>query len=258
MWTKQSNLMYEEMTACKMRMSNIYREFDKQIKERCLDLLDLFYPRFCIGCGETLIRKETDLCLSCLMELPIITESYKSDNFIEKRFYGRAKVESAASFLYYEKETMSQKILHEIKYQGNKELGRRLGKMFGSRLNGVVFNDVDALVPVPLHPHKLKLRGYNQSEWIAKGMAEAMNRPVWSDIIERTIENSTQTKKNAYERWENVKGIFQLTNKRNVENRHLLIVDDVLTTGSTLEACILPLKDIKNIKISVATLAAVN
>ncbi|MBO4531165.1 MAG: ComF family protein [Paludibacteraceae bacterium] len=246
------------LPAWKMRLSAYFQGFGRQIRERRNDLLDLFYPRFCIGCGATLIRDESDLCLSCLVGLPMITESYRPENFIETRFYGRAKIESAASFLYYEKETMSQKILHEIKYHGNKELGRRLGRMFGSRLKGVMFKDVDALIPVPLHANKLKTRGYNQSEWIAKGMADSLERPVWTDVIERVVENSTQTKKSAYERWENVKGIFQLTHQREVEGTHLLIVDDVLTTGSTLEACVLPFKELKNIRISVATLAAVN
>lgn len=226
--------------------------------ERCDDLLNLFYPRLCIGCGEILNKHEQDLCLTCLMQLPVISESKLIENFIEERFYGRVNIEEAISYLYYEKETMSQHVLHEIKYHGGKELGYRLGKMFGEHVRRAWFQQVDALVPVPLHPNKLKQRGYNQSEWIAKGMAEELNVPVWTDILERSVENPTQTKKNAIERWENVRGIFQLKCKRDIEGKHLVIVDDVMTTGSTIEACVLPLSTVKDIKISVATLAVVD
>ena len=222
------------------------------------DLLDLFYPRTCVGCGRVLIRTETDLCMSCLLQLPIISNTNKERNLMEERFYGRFDVEDAASFLYYEKETVAQSLLHEIKYRGNKELGKRLGRMFGARIKNRFFADVDGIIPVPLHANKMKSRGYNQSEWIAKGIAEAIEKPVWTDVLVRIVENATQTRKNAYERWENVKGIFRLLDKRDVEGKHLLIVDDVMTTGATMEACIAPFRDMKNVKISVATLAIVD
>ena len=134
----------------------------------------------------------------------------------------------------------------------------KFGRMFGKELKRGRFNSVDALVPVPLHPNKLKVRGYNQSEVICRGMAEVMKIPVMNNLMERVVENSTQTKKGAEERWENVQGIFQLKNEEQVKGMHLLLVDDVLTTGATLEAMAMPFKYLSEITISIAALAAVN
>lgn len=241
----------------KLRMFD-YQYFKKLITTRCSDFLDLFYPRLCVGCGKALLSKESDLCLSCLMQLPIVSGTNVLGNFVEEKFYGRVEIEEASSFLYYEKETLSQELLHHIKYQGGKELGRRLGLMFGRYLQGNKFSSVDAIVPVPLHSNKYKIRGYNQSEWIANGLSEALGKPVWTDVLERSVENATQTRKSAVERWKNVEGIFQVMNHREIKGKHLLIVDDVLTTGATIEACAIPLKEIENVKVSVATLAIVN
>lgn len=233
------------------------RAWRNMASEGFRSLLDLFYPRLCIGCGDALFRNEKDLCLACLLELPLMRDNDKFDNFIEERFYGRLTIEHATSFLYYEKETVAQEILHEIKYHGNKELGRRLGAMLGAKMVRERFPQVDALVPVPLHPNKQKSRGYNQSEWIAKGLSEVLKVPVWTDVLERVVENTTQTKKDASQRWENVKGIFRLVNRRSVDGKHLLLVDDVLTTGATIEACAMPLLDVPNVRMSIASLAAV-
>ena len=134
----------------------------------------------------------------------------------------------------------------------------KFGRMFGKELKRGRFKSVDALVPVPLHPNKLKVRGYNQSEVICRGMAEVMKIPVMNNLMERVVENSTQTKKRAEERWENVQGIFQLKNEEQVKGMHLLLVDDVLTTGATLEAMAMPFKYLSEITISIAALAAVN
>jgi ComF family protein len=147
--------------------------------------------------------------------------------------------------------------LHGIKYRGKKELGEQLGALFGGELKNSRFNETDVIIPVPLHERKLRARGYNQSEWIAKGMSLTMGKPMVTNVLQRIIENPTQTRKGVYERWENVNGIFQVENAELVENKHLLLTDDVLTTGSTLEACILPLQEISGVKISIAALAAV-
>ncbi len=228
------------------------------MKEVLTDFLSMFYPQTCICCGCALKRNEKYLCMACEVDLPFVPMSVMtSGRPIAERFYGRVEVEGATALLRYEKETISQHVLHYIKYKGGKSFGYRMGRMLGGRLRGTQFQEVDALVPVPLHPNKLKLRGYNQSEWIARGVGDALNIPVWTDVLVRTVENPTQTRKGAYERWENVKGIFQLTDESKIRGRRLLVIDDVMTTGSTVEACILPIETVDGVKVSVATLAVV-
>jgi predicted amidophosphoribosyltransferase len=129
--------------------------------------------------------------------------------------------------------------------------------MLGAKLKQTRFATVDAVLPVPLHPNRLKSRGYNQSEWIAKGIAESLQKEVWTDVLRREVENVSQTKKDSFQRWKNVEGIFSLSDVRSLDGLHLLVVDDVLTTGATLEASILPLKSEKNVRVSVAVLAVV-
>ena len=231
------------------------------MKTKLFDLLNdfstLFYPNLCVGCGKKLYREEKYLCLNCLAHLPRTHFHQIVDNVLEKRFYGKAEIQHATAFLYFEKATITQQLLHEIKYRGKKELGERLGVFWGVELKNSRFDEIEAIVPVPLHVNKLKKRGYNQSEWIAKGIARKMEKPLLTNILQRIIENPTQTQKGVYERWENVSGIFGAENPKTVEHKHLLLIDDVLTTGSTLEACIIPLQKIEGIKISIAALAAV-
>jgi ComF family protein len=180
----------------------------------------------------------------------------QKDNPVEKRFWGKADIFRATSFFFFQKGSPFQKLIHDLKYKGNKESGEVLGKYAAADLTeNEDFCSVDIIVPVPLHPNKLRKRGYNQSEWIARGMAAVLQKPVDVQNLFRAIENPTQTKKSVYERFQNTEGIFQLKNPQLFENKHILIVDDVLTTGSTLEACALPMKNINGIKISLFTLA---
>ena len=229
-----------------------------KLKEFFSDFISLFYPHCCVGCGKALVKGEEYLCLSCLFEMPYAGISEHKWNFLEERLSGRIRLQYATTYLYFEKDGITQQILHELKYRGNLELGMKFGRMFGKELMKGRFKSVDVLVPVPLHPNKLKIRGYNQSEVICRGMAEVMKIPVMNNLIERIVENSTQTKKGAEERWENVQGIFRLKNEELVKGMHLLLVDDVLTTGATLEAMAMPFKYLSEITISIAALAAVN
>jgi ComF family protein len=223
--------------------------------------VELFYPRLCVGCGRKLFQDERFLCVECLSTLPLAQVHESEDNFVEQHLYGRPYIESATTLMVYGKETVPQKIIHEIKYHGAKELAQSMGRMLGRQMKGGRFSSVDMIVPVPLHPKRLKWRGYNQSEWIAKGLSEELGVPVRSDLVERVVETSTQTNKNAEERWSNVKGIFALRQEISTEglkDHHLLIVDDVITTGSTLMACAAAFSHVDNVKISAASLAAVN
>ena len=221
-----------------------------------VDLINLMFPDVCVACGTSLQKNEHQLCLSCLNDIPKTNYHLMEDNPVEKRFWGKVPVYRATSFFFFQKGSSFQKVLHILKYKGNKEIGELLGKYAAiDLLDSPGFTSIDLIIPVPLHPKKLKSRGYNQSEWIGKGISAILNKPLDTTTLLRVRENATQTKKTVYERYENTEGIFQLSNNSVLEGKHILLVDDVLTTGSTLEACIRTLLETPGIKISVFTLA---
>lgn len=178
------------------------------------------------------------------------------NNPVEKIFEGRIQIEFATALLYFSKGEKTQHLLHHIKYNDRKQLAIFLGNLFGERLKQrhqeIQF---DAIVPIPLHPKKQQLRGYNQSTYIAKGIATILEIPILENVVIRNSNTDTQTRKNRIERWENISSAFSLKPNCNLENKHILIVDDVLTTGATLEACAQTLKSKQNLKISIATIA---
>ena len=220
------------------------------------NLLNLLYPNLCIICNESLVRGEVIICLKCLNEMPKTNYHLETDNTVEKRFWGKVPVHRATSYFHFYKGSPFQKLLHELKYRGNKEVGRIIAQYAATDLlNSPDFCSVDVIVPVPLHPKKYAKRGYNQSEWIARGLAEVLNKPVDITHLIRIRENTTQTKKSIFERYQNTSGIFTLKDKAVFCKKHVLLVDDVLTTGSTLEACMLALMETDYIKISIFTLA---
>lgn len=218
--------------------------------------IDLLYPNLCLICNESLMSTESQLCLSCFSKMPKTNYHLLQDNPVEKRFWGKVPVERATSFLFFQKGSDFQKLIHELKYRGNKEVGVTMGKFAAADLlDSDDFKSIDLIVPVPLHEKKEAKRGYNQSEMICNGLAEILGMPVVTDNLYRTAENTTQTRKSVFERYENTLGIFGLKNPAEFEGKHILIVDDVLTTGSTVEACIQALLQAKNTRISVFTLA---
>lgn len=220
------------------------------------DFLELFFPKLCITCGDRLISQEKYLCLNCWHDLPVTNFHLKSDNKVAQLFWGRVEIENATSFFSYKKGSRYQQLIHFVKYKGLKELGFETGKKFGfALLNDKGFKDIDLVVPVPLHPRKKKKRGFNQSDWIAAGIAETLQKPISEENLYREIFTSTQTQKNRFERWQNVEGIFGVKSPKEFANKHILLIDDVITTGSTLEACAFQLLKIKNVKVSIATLA---
>ena len=226
------------------------------MKSLFTNLLNLLYPNLCIICNESLIRGETIICLKCLHEMPKTNYHLEPDNTVEKRFWGKVPVHCATSYFHFYKGSPFQKLLHELKYRGNKEVGLVIGKHAAiDLLDSPDFCSVDVIVPVPLHPKKYAKRGYNQSEWIAKGLAEILKKPIDTTHLMRIRENTTQTRKSIFDRYQNTTGIFVLNDKTVFRKQHVLLVDDVLTTGSTLEACMLALLDTDYIKISVFTLA---
>lgn len=221
-----------------------------------LDMIDLAWPNLCLLCDRPLVRGEKYLCLHCLYHLPILVFNSFSKNPAADRFYGKIPFEKATAGYLYQKESNIQKALELIKYKGEKELGKKLAHYAGSQLlNNGFFDHVDLLVPVPLHRKKEKKRGYNQSEWIAKGLLEVSKIPINTDNLLRNIENPTQTTKSIWERWENVQGHFVLRDPEAFANKHILLVDDVLTSGSTLEACGQTILKATQAKISFFSLA---
>lgn len=226
------------------------------MKSLFTDLLNLVYPNLCLICGESLVRGEEMICLNCLHNIPKTNYHLQTDNAVEKRFWGKVPIYRGTSFFFFQKGSPFQQLLHELKYRGNKEIGFVAGKFAAIDLMEVDdFRSIDVIVPVPLHPKKLQKRGYNQSEWIAKGLAKVLDKPIDTSHLIRIKENTTQTKKSVFERYTNTTNIFSLTDPTIFQHKHVLLVDDVLTTGSTLEACMQVLLETDYIRISVFTLA---
>jgi len=227
-----------------------------KLKHGISDIVELFFPSLCVTCGERLISQEKFLCLKCWYDLPATNFHLHPENKVEQLFWGRVTIENATAFYSYKKGSRYQQLIHFIKYKGLKELGVETGRKFGYKLKEADrFASADVLAPVPLHPKKQKKRGYNQCFYIAKGMAEALGKPVSSDNLYRKVFTATQTRKNRFERWQNVEGIFDIHRPEEFTGKHVLLVDDVVTTGSTLEACAYQLLKIDGVKVSIATLA---
>ena len=220
------------------------------------DFFALFYPEICMACDETLYKHEHTICTRCIYSLPKTGFHLDNNNPVKKVFWGRIPIEGAASYYYFGKETRVQQLLHNLKYKGRKEVGTAIGKLYGQELcKAEGFKEANLILPVPLHPKKQKRRGYNQCDFFAEGLSESMSIPWSANVIERTTATDTQTRKSRFSRWQNVAEIFRIKDESLVSNRHLIIVDDVLTTGSTLEACARAVIGATGVKVSVATIA---
>ncbi|MDR2906699.1 MAG: ComF family protein [Bacteroidales bacterium] len=220
------------------------------------DLIDLLYPSQCVACGKTLYRNETLICLDCLLHLPKTQFENDRENAVCKLFWGRAEVEMATAFLFFTKAGKVQRLIHGLKYGGKSEVGVYLGRLFGKDLlKSPYFRDIDLIVPVPLHSEKMKTRGYNQSERIAVGLSEAMGIPVDTTSFVRSRATETQTSKNRFSRWENVKEVFAVGDAEGLKNKHILLVDDVITTGATIEGCVRKLSAVEGGRVSVVGVA---
>ncbi|HBG56793.1 ComF family protein [Proteiniphilum sp. UBA1028] len=222
------------------------------------ELSRLFFPAVCMVCGEELLQSEECICLRCLYKLPRTYNFRLPNNAAEQLMAGRIPFERIASFCVYAKGGILPPLIHQLKYHHHKEVGALLGRIFGEDLLGSDFlKPIDIILPVPLHPKKEKSRGYNQAEMIACGLSEATSRPLSVGNLVRVVYNPTQTRRTKTQRWENVKSIFRVNNPDAFAHKHLLLVDDVITTGSTVEACGIALQACREMKISVATLGEV-
>jgi ComF family protein len=220
------------------------------------DFISLLFPRLCYACGNHLMRNENLICTECYVAIPRTNYHSIKDNPVEQLFWGRCMIERAAAFSYYNKGSRIRKLIHNLKYKGIKELGFELGRIYGLSLKASGFtDDIDLIIPVPLHPSKKRLRGFNQSEIISRGIADATGLSVDFDTLERKAVSATQTKRSRYERWTNVEGIFQIAEVTSITGKHILLVDDVITTGSTIESCTIELLKLEGVKVSVVALA---
>lgn len=220
------------------------------------DITNLFYPEQCAICYKNLTKHEVHLCLACRIDLPITNFSAKDGNEIEISFYGRVPLVHATSLFYYNRKGNIQKLIHQIKYKNQQKIGFFLGEWLGEEImQSKRFKSIDYIIPVPIHPKKLKIRGYNQVTTFGQGLAKKMKIPFLEDQLLSVSKTKTQTFKSRLERSMRIDEKFQLMDKEIFQGKHLLLIDDVITTGATLEACCIPLMQVKNIKISIATMA---
>ena len=220
------------------------------------ELVNLFFPRQCMLCGTPLVKDEQYICLTCFCDLSKTNYHFNKRNPAWNLFSGYMQVNEVTSYLFFEKDGTTQQLIHSLKYHGNKELAIWLSRIAAAELKAVGFYaSIDTILPVPLHPKKEKRRGYNQSEWIAKGFSSIYGCPIDNKRIKRIADTKTQTRKSIYERHVNVEKIFEITNPDQLFGKHILLIDDVITTGATVSSCIETLLTVPEIKISIFSLS---
>lgn len=220
------------------------------------DFISLIYPEICLGCNNPLLKHEQCICSICQFHITKTNHFKTKDNNLQKLFWGKIQLNHAAALYEFVKDSPLQKMIHALKYEENKEVGIYLGKQIAYEIGESEFlKNIDYIIAVPLHPKKEKLRGYNQSMCIAKGIQEIMKTEIDSTTLQRTVDTESQTKKNKYSRWVNVGEVFQIADVEKLKNKHILVIDDVVTTGSTLESFAHTLQQIKGIKVSIVTIA---
>ncbi len=216
------------------------------------DFTNLFYPHLCILCENPLIENEQQICLNCLYNLPKTNYHTNKGNPARALFAGFPQVNEVTAFLFFEKDGITQKLIHSFKYYDNKSLAEYLGRIAATELKEYgSYASVETIIPIPLHPKKEKKRGYNQSECIANGIASVYGCEIDKTSLSRVTETISQTRKSVYDRHMNVENIFKLTDPGKLSGKHVLLIDDVITTGATTSACIETLSEIPEIKISI-------
>ena len=227
------------------------------ISEYLTDLFDLFYPHVCLSCSQKLMSGEEVLCFKCESELPQSDHWNNIENPLMKRFWGRVDTQGAATLFQFQKDGNVQHLLHQLKYRKRQDVGKYIGSMFGQLLKqpDSIINHIDLIVPVPLHWKKLKQRGFNQCDPFAQALAETLNIPWSATALERVYENISQTKINRFDRYGNVAEIFSVADSEQLKGKHILLVDDVVTTGATAEACLQTILSVENTKVSFVAIA---
>ncbi len=220
------------------------------------DLLHLFYPTSCAACDQVLLKNENTLCISCRHQLPRYNFQYHNAEIIKKVFSGRILIQNATALLIFEKQGLVQNIIHNLKYRGQEDIGSVLGQWLGNEIfKSTSYQEITMVIPVPLHRKRFRERGYNQVAKFGKEIAKIFEVPYEEKILIKTKYTYKQAKSGGYERWDNIVGSFGLQNPNKLKNQHILLVDDLLTTGATLEACATELMQVSGVKISIATMA---
>lgn len=218
--------------------------------------LHLFFPHICAGCGNDILDRESVLCIRCMEAMPETHFELYPGNPVEKKFWGRLQLQNATAQYYFTGESLIQHLIHQFKYKGNKELGIQLGRMMGNSLKRSDRFHADTLIPLPLFSDKERKRGFNQAYILCQGIAEYLHIPVLKNVIIRPQYTETQTRKGRIERWKNMEGKFVLTDPGIIAGKHVLLVDDVITTGATLESCGSELLKAANTRLSIACLCS--
>ncbi len=220
------------------------------------DLFCLFFPELCVACGQNLFKNEKVICTNCIYHLPRTNFHIDPQNKMARQLWGRFKFEQAIAFVYFQKGSRVQNMMHELKYNKKLDVGIRMGELYALQLSRTEgWDKPDMIIPIPLHPKRFKQRGYNQSEQISKGLSSILNLPISTHNLVREENTQSQTKKSRFARYENLKDAFIMKNPSELFHKHILLVDDVMTTGATMEACSIELLKIEGVKVSVCTLA---
>jgi ComF family protein len=220
------------------------------------DFFNLLYPKLCLACGKNLPPTHDLICLSCEYQLPKTKQHEQKENAFTEIFWGRVRLETGAALYYFSKAGRVQRLIHQLKYDHKPAIGQALGRMYGRLLREQEhYQQLDAIVPVPLHPRKQHQRGYNQAAAIGSGLAESLQLPHYPNALERPVYAESQTRKSRQERLQNAQTAFRVKQPELLRGKHLLLVDDVLTTGATLEACASQILELPATKISLLTLA---
>lgn len=233
-----------------------YRELRMRtfVRDVITDFVSLLYPRYCFACREGLVKGEETICSGCMLELPQTNYHLDPANPLYKRLNGRIPLKFAAAYFLFRKGGKVQHLLHELKYNNHPEIGITLGEVYGQVLTQLQDHRFSVIIPVPLHASRKRKRGYNQSEEFAKGLSKSLNVS-YADALRRTTKTETQTRKTKLKRWQNVSEVFEVKNPTEIENQDVLLVDDVITTGATIEACAQVLLACGCSSISIASIA---
>jgi len=219
------------------------------------DFINLLMPVLCPVCGTVLLKNERIICTGCLYELPRTKYLSYSENPVSRLFWGRVYVDNATALFQYQKGSRFQRLISELKYKNRQDIGREMGRILGIELEGSNFTSADLILPVPLHKKKYRQRGYNQCHSIAEGLSESLGVPWCSSHLIRPLVSLTQTNRSRVDRWSNVDGIFEVKDPQKLCGKHIILVDDVVTTGATLDACATALLSHEKVRVSIATLA---
>ncbi len=218
-------------------------------------MLNLLFPKVCAGCKQQLLKQEDVLCIECVHSLPIASFHKTGNSVLKDKFYGRFLLQNATALAYFQKRGLTQQLLHNLKYRGRKEISSFFGKWLGAELSEIdCYKEIDLVIPVPLHKQKLKKRGFNQVEGFGNEIAKALDVPYRDDVLIKISKSGSQVFKTRILRFE-AEEVFSIQNLEAINNKHVLLVDDIITTGATLEKCALQLLKGENVSISIATIA---